>query len=182
MIIKKFLSEQKKEYLTRKRLKQVGSFEHYFPKDCTIISNNCLGGFIYQDLNISYNSPTIGLYFFFPDYIEFLSDLKGNLEADIQFVSASKYEVGNMRIRKSKHPYPIGLLKGKFEIHFLHYKTQTEVIEKWGRRLKRVNWVKGLIELKSRLIIPRYRDMITHNCHRRWRSIAHPPRRGRLFL
>ncbi|MBV5343054.1 DUF1919 domain-containing protein, partial [bacterium] len=40
--------------------------------DFTIISNNCWGGGIYEDLNLKYNSPTVGLFFYAPCYIEFL--------------------------------------------------------------------------------------------------------------
>ena len=57
--------------------------ESYIPKiseivtpDTSIISSNCFAGRIMQDLGMQYNTPTLGLYFFADDYIEFLSNLK----------------------------------------------------------------------------------------------------------
>ena len=42
-------------------------------------------------------------------------------------------------IRKRQDKVPIGVLGGEIEIVFLHYKTPTEVYEKWKRRVERVN-------------------------------------------
>ena len=95
---------------------------------------------------MQYNSPTLGLYIWYPDYIEFLSNLKYYLtEAKIEFVEHSKYPLGDKRRKNWRHWYPIGLLDGKVEIHFLHYYTKEEAAEKWYRRASRVNWDKLLI-------------------------------------
>lgn len=45
-------------------------------RDTSIISSNCFAGRIMQDLEMKYNSPTLGLYFMYPDYIEFLQHLE----------------------------------------------------------------------------------------------------------
>ena len=109
--------------------------------DISIISSNCFAGRIMQDLKMPYNSPTLGLYFMYPDYIEFLRNLKFYLtEAKIEFVAHSKYPIGDERRSKWSHWYPIGLLDGKVEIHFLHYHTEEEAAEKWYRRAARVNF------------------------------------------
>lgn len=52
----------------------------------SIISSNCFAGRIMQDLKMEYNSPTLGLYFMYPDYIEFLKHLEHYLknETDIR--------------------------------------------------------------------------------------------------
>ena len=58
----------------------------------------------------------------YPDYIEFLGNLHHYLtKAKIEFVEHSKYPVGDERRAAWSHWYPIGLLNGKVEIHFLHY-------------------------------------------------------------
>lgn len=114
--------------------------------DTSIISSNCFAGRVMQDLKMKYNSPTLGLYFMYPDYIEFLSHLKYYLtEAKIEFVEHSKYKLGDERRANWKHWYPIGLLGGKVEIHFLHYHTEEEAAEKWYRRAARVNFSKLLV-------------------------------------
>lgn len=125
----------------------------YFPqltklidKDTTIITNNCFAGRIMQDLGMQYNSPTLGLYIWYPDYIEFLRNLKYYLtEAKITFVEHSKYPLGDERRAKWSHWYPIGLLDNKVEVAFLHYHTCEEAAEKWYRRAGRINWEKIMI-------------------------------------
>lgn len=94
-----------------------------------------------QDIGMQYNTPTLGLYFWASDYIEFLKHLEFYLkEAKIEFVEHSKYPLGDERRAKWKHRYPIGLLDGKVEIHFLHYHTEQEAAEKWYRRASRVHF------------------------------------------
>ena len=112
-----------------------------FGNETSIISSNCFAGRIMQDIGMQYNTPTLGLYFWAPDYIEFLKHLEFYLkEAKITFVEHSKYPLGDERRAKWKHWYPIGLLDGKVEIHFLHYHTEQEAAEKWYRRASRVNF------------------------------------------
>ena len=106
-------------------------------KNFTIISNNCWGGSVYEDLQLSYKTPTVGLFFFAPCYLRFLQNLEGNLKEEVVFIKQSKYEKGNELLKL--YPYPLGLIKGEIEVHFLHYKTENEAAEKWNRRSKRVN-------------------------------------------
>ncbi|NRR91020.1 DUF1919 domain-containing protein [Winogradskyella undariae] len=105
----------------------------------TIISANCWGGSVYEDLNIPYQSPTIGLFFYAEDYIEFLNKLKYYMECPLSFKNTSKYKEANL-FRTEKYAYPIGILDNKIEIHFLHYKTEEEARSKWERRAKRIHW------------------------------------------
>lgn len=104
----------------------------------TIISNNCWGGRVYEDLDLEYKTPTIGLFFFSNCYIKFIQDLKNNLSQDLNFVTISKYEKGNL-LRQTEY-YPIGIIGDGIEIHFLHYKSEAEAKEKWERRKGRVNY------------------------------------------
>lgn len=101
---------------------------------------------------MEYNSPTLGLYFMYPDYIEFLQHLEYYLkEAKIEFVEHSKYPLGDQRRAErsiAHHWYPIGLLGGKVEIHFLHYHTEEEAAAKWYRRAQRIVSVSSLEERK----------------------------------
>lgn len=136
-IFNKILSKQKSLYLKYLRSQYSDRLKEILSDEPCIISNNCLAGFIYQDIKLPYLSPTAGLYFFFPDYIEFLSDIENNLNANIEFVNSSKFALGNERYASSKLKYPIGLLNGKYEIHFLHYHDQKEAENKWKHRVER---------------------------------------------
>lgn len=145
-----WLNELKKRFddkrLLHLRSQYINYLKIYIDNETSIISSNCFAGRIMQDLKLQYNSPTLGLYFMYPDYIEFLHDLKFYLtDAKIQFVEHSKYKIGDERRKNWKHWYPIGLLGGKVEIHFLHYYTEKEASEKWYRRASRVNFDKLLI-------------------------------------
>lgn len=142
--VKWYLAIKKKredKRLYELRAPYLKDIEVLIDKDTSIISSNCFAGRIMQDLGMQYNSPTLGLYFWAPDYIEFLSKLRYYMtDAKIQFVEHSKYPLGDKRRKEWRHWYPIGLLDGKVEIHFLHYYTEEEAAEKWYRRASRVNW------------------------------------------
>lgn len=107
-------------------------------KDFSIISNDCWGGGVYEDLNLPYKTPTVGLFFYAPCYIEFLENFNELIDIDLQFVSNSKYKEANEFRKKNKDYYPIGKIND-IEIHFLHYKTEVEAFEKWNRRRARIN-------------------------------------------
>lgn len=108
-------------------------------KDFTIISNNCWAGRTYQYLDMPYLSPTVGLYFFAPDYIKFVSDLRRYLEMPLEFIEPSESKYYEVLKERNQIDKPIGLLDD-VEIVFLHYKSQAEAKEKWERRNKRVNF------------------------------------------
>ena len=127
-------------FFYQKRKIYIPAIKNLVTADMSIISSNCFAGRIMQDLNMEYNSPTLGLYFMYPDYIEFLSHLEYYLkEAKIEFVEHSKYKIGDERRANWKHWYPIGWLDGMVEIHFLHYYSEEEAASKWYRRASRVN-------------------------------------------
>jgi uncharacterized protein (DUF1919 family) len=108
-------------------------------KDFSIIASNCWGGGIYEDLSLPYLTPTVGLAFYPSCYIKFITNLRSNLEKPINFIESSKYHQANEIRKKSKNPYPIGLIDD-IEIHFIHYLSTQEAREKWGRRKDRVNF------------------------------------------
>lgn len=110
-------------------------------ENLSIISSNCFAGRIMRDLKIKYNSPTLGLWMMPDDFALFCGDLSYYLNADIQIVEHSKNELGEYkRTHPPKHPYPVGWIDGKLEVHFLHYHTAEEAVSKWKRRAARVNY------------------------------------------
>lgn len=136
------LRNLKSWYLFQLRKKYLATLRSIFDKDTSIICNNCFGGRISQDLGYSYNSPTVGLYFFYPDYIRFLKNMSHYLQSPLYFRSESKYLQGRENMRKALHPYPVGYLEydgEEVEIEFLHYHSEAEAREKWNRRVGRIN-------------------------------------------
>ena len=108
--------------------------------DFSINSNSCVAGGIYQKLDMLYATPTVGLFLFPDDYIEFLEKLEYYIKQPLQFKPISKYNEANERRKKSHQYYPIGVLGTDIEVHFLHYKNENEAKEKWTRRKKRINF------------------------------------------
>ena len=107
---------------------------------CSILSMNCFGGHIYQDFHIPYESPTAGLFFFAEDFCSLLENID-YLKRDIVILKESKWEEANKKMPFRAHPYPIGCFEGTdVEIHFLHYYTAEEAIDKWNRRIERFNF------------------------------------------
>ena len=106
----------------------------------TIISNNCWGGECYESYNLIKQSPTIGLFFMATDYIKFISNIKHYLNQKIEFINPkeSKYFYS---LKKDPHfgSYPVGKLDD-IEIFFMHYSSEEQVLKKWNRRIKRINW------------------------------------------
>ena len=106
----------------------------------SVLSMNCFGGHLYQDFKIPYESPTAGLFFFADDFCSILENIDV-LRREIVFIPKSKWRLANDKMPFRTHPYPIGCFKGTdIEIHFLHYFTEEEALDKWMRRMERFNF------------------------------------------
>lgn len=107
----------------------------------TIVSNNCFAGFVYQKFDIPYNTPFVGLFILGPDYIELLKNFNILIKEKLVFIKGDESKYKDYLIKTNRfNKYPIGKLGNDVEIHFLHYKSETEAQEKWNRRLKRMNF------------------------------------------
>lgn len=94
----------------------------------TIISCNCIGGIIYNDLNEKFLSPTINLFFSAEDFIKFCENIESYL----------RYELKDGGVSNSGG-YPIGVLND-IMINFVHYNSFNEAKEKWNERKVRLNY------------------------------------------
>lgn len=95
----------------------------------SIISNNCNGGVICHDLGLRFNSPTVNLYFPFPDYVRFCERLE-------YYLSLPKPA---MREGPSvAEGCPTGVLEDVMLI-FVHYPTFEQARDKWFDRARRVS-------------------------------------------
>ncbi len=96
-------------------------------KNFTIISSNCIGGIISNELNQKFMSPTINLFFYPKDFIKFINNIEFYLCKEL-----------NVKVQ-DEFNYPIGILHD-IEIHFMHYESFNQAKEKWEQRAKRVNF------------------------------------------
>ena len=93
----------------------------------TIIASNCIGTFMYYDMKLRFNSPTINLSFDMNDYVRFLENLPWYLEQPVVPCEDDRFD------------YPCGMV-GDVEIRFNHYKTFEEAAAKWNERRQRIDW------------------------------------------
>lgn len=93
----------------------------------TIIASNCVGTFIYYDMKLRFNSPTINLSFDMNDYVRFLENLPWYLEQPVVPCEDERFD------------FPCGMI-GDVEIRFNHYKTFEEAAAKWDERKQRIDW------------------------------------------
>lgn len=92
----------------------------------TIISQNCVGGCVYHDLGLRFLSPTVNLWFPFPDFLRLCEDLGGYLAEPLGFLPDQG--IG----------YPVAML-GDVRVFFMHYASEGEARGAWERRAARVN-------------------------------------------
>ena len=130
--IQVILREKINPYMKKYRQKKIHGSQ------VTIISNNCWAGHVYRYFGMEYCSPTIGLYFYAPDYVKFCSRLRYYMDQDLRFIDREESKYRDDLIKKNENS-PIGVL-GDVEIVFLHYKSREEAYEKWNRRKKRIVW------------------------------------------
>lgn len=95
-------------------------------KEPSIIASNCVGTFIYSDMNLRWCSPTVNLMIEMPDFVKFVERLVWYLEQNITFID------------DPDHDYPVGML-GDIKLFFVHYKTPEEALEKWETRKRRID-------------------------------------------
>ena len=106
----------------------------------SILSNNCWGGAIYRSLRRPYLSPFAGIFLMAPCYLRLLEDLRAHFRHPPRPADESRYEAIRMVRGRILPAYPIGILGDGAEVHFLHYASWEEALDKWNRRTARIRW------------------------------------------
>ena len=121
-------------------------------KDITIISQNCIAGVLYHDLNQQFLSPTINMFFDAKDFLKFVLNL-------------DKYINGNM-IMEWDEEYPIGHIDD-VTVKFMHYDSCTQAMEIWEKRKARI--VRDKI-----FVISTDRDGFDEQLYEQWKNVKYP--------
>ncbi len=108
--------------------------------DFSIISQNCIGTFMYHDLGLEYRSPTVNLFMPAESFIRFAERLDYYLSLDAETIFFDK---------TASEPYPVGMLDD-VKIHFVHYNTEREAIDIWNRRRARINYDRMLFVMTDK--------------------------------
>lgn len=118
-------------------------------KNFTIISNNCWGGTVYESYNLQKQSPTVGMFIMPKDYIKFLNNLEYYLMQSLEFIEPQESKWKSVLENKSNWgTYLIGKLDD-IELHLLHYHDKEKALEKWNKRIKRINREKLLVKFND---------------------------------
>ena len=105
---------------------------HLKTTDLTIISQNCIGGVFYHDMNLPFQSPTINAFIPQPDFIRFINNLNHYLQVPLELAWGAEYPIGRL---------------DDIQIHFVHYETCRDAADAWERRKTRVRFDKMLVLL-----------------------------------
>lgn len=116
-------------------------------RDFTIISNDCWGGMAYEELAMRYDTPFVGLFVVIEDYMRLLRRPQFYCEAKMEFATQSRRQEINSWREAIRKPYPIGVLNGDVEVHFVHYASRDEAETKWMRRARRIHWENLLVKV-----------------------------------
>lgn len=118
-------------------------------KEFTIISNNCWAGMFYETYGLKKQSPTVGMFFMAPDYVEFVSHLKEYVKEPLTFIKPEESRWKDQVCGDSRFgSYPVGKIKD-IEIFFLHYHDEETARAKWERRCSRINWDKLIVKFND---------------------------------
>lgn len=102
----------------------------------SILCNNCCGGFICQDLNFPYNTPTAGVEIHPIDFCRLAVNPEHYLSIDVRELTDSSF---CRREPFKKRPKKWIAQLDDFDVYFTHYPDGDEAREKWNRRRKRFN-------------------------------------------
>lgn len=92
----------------------------------TLLTNNCLGGVIYHDLHLKFNSPLINLWIYPKDFIKFCKNIDYYVTLKLEFVKMDNIT------------YPVAKLDDIY-LYFQHYENEQDALLKWNERKKRID-------------------------------------------
>lgn len=103
----------------------------------TILSNTCLGAYIYEELGLEYTSPTIYAGCWGSSYLKFIKEYEKMLELDMEIYDKETFYKGNPYTME--HMMPKGIINNDIIWDFLHNTDVNEAVQKWNVRKKRCN-------------------------------------------
>ncbi len=106
-------------------------------KNITIISNNCIAGYIYNNFGLKFLSPTINVQIKPDDFIKFCENLDSYISEEIIEVK-NPDDLDFKALGGGNIDFPVGKIKD-ITIYFQHYESFKCGVDKWNERKKRIN-------------------------------------------
>ena len=116
-------------------------------KNPSIIASNCFGTFIYHDMGLKFNSPTINLFFSIDDFLKMVMNLPEYMESDVT------------EVKNSECDFPGGKISYNGEdvyIKFMHYTDFQVAKQKWNERKLRIDYSNLFIILNISSLSEKY--------------------------
>lgn len=129
------LTIKEKQHLRARKKENAKKREMLKNKNITLISCNCVGCCMLNDLGLRYNSPFVNLYLEASDFIKYLK-------------SPQYYNSQNLNFIKTER-YPVAFL-ADIKIYFVHYKNEEEAKESWERRIQRMDFTNPFVIFSDR--------------------------------
>lgn len=114
---------------------------------CSLICNNCIGGFIYSDLQLKFNSPTINLQIPPADFCKFINNIDKYLSYELEEVLPPPIE-GFKKLGGENINFPVGKLGD-----ILIFSNTTKILKAQNANGKNANSVLIAIECTLFLLI-----------------------------
>jgi len=108
-------------------------------KSFTIISNNCWAGTVYESYGLKKQSPTVGMFIMPDDYIKLARNFEHYMKQTPKIIplEMSKWK-SELEHKDNWGTYPVARLDD-IELHLLHYHDEEMFMEKWKRRVERID-------------------------------------------
>lgn len=103
-------------------------------KDVTLITQNCIGGVLYHEYGLNFQSPTINLFIEDESFVKFVENLEYYLSIPATAFTDCFIDPIDDNIRYPK------IRIDDIEVCCLHYKSCQEAVQAWERRRARVKW------------------------------------------
>lgn len=100
--------------------------------NASFLTPNCIGGILFHDLGLKFMSPTVNLMMTQRDFLLFVLHLDDYLNGTFHFFEHEEYTCPCAKLSP---------MNGEQEItvHFTHYHSQEEALQKWEERKHRID-------------------------------------------
>lgn len=107
----------------------------------TVVCQNCLSYFIHKEYKWEYLTPFVDLWISPENYLRLLSKFSIANLRNLRLVDRYLWSInGGENLGYENYYYPIVNIDDKAIVHGIHYNTYQEFIEKWNRRVERMNF------------------------------------------
>ena len=90
-------------------------------------------------------TPTVGAYFYAADYVKFCKRLRYYLSLELEIIPTKDSRYYDALLAKGQQNVLVGRLDD-VEIIFLHYHDREVLLDKWKRRVDRIDWDRIIIK------------------------------------